>query len=165
LTSDWSTWTGGRHANQVSGVSNRPSVVARATRTDPALDKTIISSYKEGVRRRKGALLPLEVRILGAVAEARTTGDGWIHGFGLARAMQGDGGRLTAHGTLYKALGRLTDGGLLDDEWEDPDRALAEGRPRRRLYRINGSGLAALARAEAEDRAAAGAARPGIAPA
>jgi DNA-binding PadR family transcriptional regulator len=117
------------------------------------------------VRRRKGTLLPLEVRILVAVAEARTTGDGWIHGFGLAKAMRGDDGRLTAHGTLYRALGRLTAAGLLDDQWEDPDRALAEGRPRRRLYRINGNGLTALARAQAEASAAAAPARPGIAPA
>lgn len=131
----------------------------------PGLDKTIISSYKGTVRRRKGALLPLEVDILLTASEAGTSGDGWIHGFRLAKAMSGDGGRLTAHGTLYKALGRLSAAGLLDDRWEDPDAALAEGRPRRRLYRINGNGLAALARAQADATASAGAARPRIAPA
>jgi DNA-binding PadR family transcriptional regulator len=119
------------------------------------------------MRRKKGTLLPLEVDILVAAAEAKGAGDGWIHGFGLAKALQGDGGRLTAHGTLYKALGRLTTTGLLDDHWEDPDIALAEGRPRRRLYQINGAGLAALARARTEAEAAAvdRATRPGIAPA
>ena len=47
---------------------------------------------------------------------------------------------LTSHGTLYKALARLVVGGLLADELEDPDIALREGRPRRRLYRITGAG-------------------------
>ncbi len=116
------------------------------------------------MRRKKGTLLPLEVEILLAAAQARTNGDGWIHGFRLAKALQGDSGRLTAHGTLYKALGRLTAAGLLDDQWEDPEIALAEGRPRRRLYQINGGGLAALARAESESASTAGV-KPRIAPA
>ena len=102
--------------------------------------------------------------ILLAAAQARAAGDGWIHGFRLAKALSDDGTRLTAHGTLYKALGRLTAAGLLDDRWEDPDIALAEGRPRRRLYQINHSGAAALARAQA-DAADGTAARPRIAPA
>ncbi len=110
-------------------------------------------------------LLALEVEILLAAADARSTSDGWIHGFRLAKALRGGDGRLTSHGTLYKALGRLTSAGLLDDEWEDPDSALAEGRPRRRLYQINGTGLAALARAEAEAASTPEGARPRIAPA
>jgi DNA-binding PadR family transcriptional regulator len=106
------------------------------------------------MRRKKGTLLPVEVEILLAAAQARTTDDGWIHGFRLAKTLQGDSGRLTAHGTLYKALGRLTTAGLLDDQWEDPETALAEGRPRRRLYQISGAGLAALARAESDSESA-----------
>lgn len=102
------------------------------------------------MRRKKGALLPLEIDILKAAARARTSGDGWIHGFRLAKVISGNSGRLTAHGTLYKALGRLADAGLLDDRWEDPEEALAEGRPRRRLYQINGTGLAALSRVRNE---------------
>lgn len=116
------------------------------------------------MRRKKGALLPLEVEILLAAAQAKSTDDGWIHGFGLAKALQGDSGRLTAHGTLYKALGRLTAAGLLDDQWEDPEAALAEGRPRRRLYQINGAGLGALAKAESESASTVGL-KPRIAPA
>ena len=54
-------------------------------------------------------------------------------------------GRLTAHGTLYKALGRLADAGLLEYRWEDAEPALAEGRPRRRLYQITSAGQRALA--------------------
>ena len=110
-------------------------------------------------------MLPLEIDILLALAHARSSGDGWIHGFGLAKALSSDGGRLTAHGTLYKALGRLTTAGLLDAQWEDLEAALAEGRPRRRLYRVNSSGVAALARAQAEAGAAEAVARPRIAPA
>lgn len=117
------------------------------------------------MRRKKGALLPIEVDILLAAAHAQNSGDGWIHGFRLAKALSGESGRLTAHGTLYKALGRLAAAGLLDDQWEDPDAALAEGRPRRRLYHITGNGVAALSRVQAEAGAVAGSARPRIAPA
>ena len=45
---------------------------------------------------------------------------------------------LTGHGTLYKALGRLEEFGLLSSRWEDA--AAAEGRPRRRLYELTGEG-------------------------
>jgi DNA-binding PadR family transcriptional regulator len=64
---------------------------------------------------------------------------------------------LTAHGTLYKALGRLEERGLLTSVWED---AAAEGRPRRRLYELTGEG-ARVARAEqATARSPRVAARP-----
>ena len=58
---------------------------------------------------------------------------------------------LTAHGTLYKALARLEDLGLLTSRWEDV--AATEGRPRRRLYELTGHGVHAAERARA-DRAA-----------
>jgi DNA-binding PadR family transcriptional regulator len=45
---------------------------------------------------------------------------------------------LTSHGTLYKALGRLEELGLLTSRWEDA--AAVEGRPRRRLYALTGEG-------------------------
>lgn len=97
-------------------------------------------------------LLPLEVEILSVAARAQRAGDGWIHGFAVARMIRDSAvaGRLTAHGTLYKALGRLADAQLLENRWEDPDLALAEGRPRRRLYRITGEGQQALAGVLAE---------------
>jgi len=65
---------------------------------------------------------------------------GSFHGFGLAQAMREQSGSrsLTGHGTLYKALGRLEEFGLLASRWEDP--AAAEGRPRRRLYELTGEG-------------------------
>lgn len=92
------------------------------------------------MRRKPGALVPLERAILG-LATARP-GD-QFYGFELAKALaDADGSReLTAHGTLYKALGRLAEQGLLEAEWEDPDVALRQGRPRRRLYRITGAGM------------------------
>jgi DNA-binding PadR family transcriptional regulator len=113
------------------------------------------------MRRRPGALVPLEVAIL-ELAAGRA-GDRF-HGFELAKALaDADGSRaLTAHGTLYKALGRLAEQGLLEDEWEDPDLALREGRPRRRLYRITGAGLRRLAEEHRQVAAAEGA-RPAFA--
>lgn len=95
------------------------------------------------MRRKPGSLVPLELEIL-EVACSRTA---TFHGFELAKALAGsDRSRgLTSHGTLYKALGRLAEAGLLDAEWEDPEIALAEGRPRRRLYRITGDGARRLA--------------------
>lgn len=119
------------------------------------------------MRRRRGELLPLELEILDAAAVAAAAGDPELHGFALAKRLgEGRGSnRLTAHGTLYKALARLTEAGLLEDRWEDPDAALAEGRPRRRLYRISVAGQAARV-----ERASAVMGRstrldPGIAPA
>lgn len=102
------------------------------------------------MRRKPGALVPLEVAILDAAAARYER----FHGFELARALaNADGARgLTAHGTLYKALGRLAGQGLLEAEWEDPAIGEREGRPRRRLYRITGEGERRLA---AERRTAA----------
>lgn len=90
------------------------------------------------MRRKPGTLLPLEIAILEVAANHREP----FHGFELAKALaDAEGARgLTAHGTLYKALGRLAEQGLLEAEWEDADIALRAGRPRRRLYRITGVG-------------------------
>jgi PadR family transcriptional regulator PadR len=100
-------------------------------------------------RRRAGSLLPLEVSILTRCGEAGPAG---THGFAMAQriADAGDSRRLTATGTLYRALQRLDDGGLIENWWEDPDLATEAGRPRRRLYRITGAGAVALALAESD---------------
>ncbi len=91
-------------------------------------------------RRKPGSLLPLETEILGATLGLREEGHETVHGFGLAQTLRERGGSraLTAHGTLYKALGRLEERGLLASHWEDP--AAAEGRPRRRLYELTAEG-------------------------
>jgi PadR family transcriptional regulator PadR len=95
------------------------------------------------MRRKPGALLPLEVAILEVTSAEREP----VHGFELARQLADARGAktLTAHGTLYKALGRLAGLGFLESEWEDAELALEAGRPRRRLYRLTDSGARRLA--------------------
>lgn len=91
-------------------------------------------------RRKAGALLPLETEILELALSMVRSGQATFHGFALASTMRERSGSrsLTAHGTLYKALGRLEEFGLLTSQWEDA--AAAEGRPRRRLYALTGEG-------------------------
>ena len=99
-------------------------------------------------RRKEGTLLPLEVRVLEIAQQAHAKRTP-MYGFALAGALSEDGGKsLTGHGTLYKALARMADAGLLETEWEDPEIAEAERRPRRRLYRISSKGTAALRAAQ-----------------
>ena len=106
-------------------------------------------------RRKPGTLLPLETEILGTALSMRREGHARFHGFGLAHAMREHSGSraLTGHGTLYKALGRLEEFGLLTSHWEE---GATEGRPRRRLYELTGRGaeLAREARAGAPDQGA-----------
>ena len=73
-----------------------------------------------------------------------------FHGFLIAKEMLDgtDARRLTAQGTLYKALDRLERAGLLERWWEDPEIAAQEQRPRRRLYQVTGLGEQALAQAD-----------------
>jgi PadR family transcriptional regulator PadR len=99
------------------------------------------------MRRKPGTLLPLEVDILQAGLELRRAGGARFHGFQLAKAIADHAGPrpLTSHGTLYKALQRLEEAGLLESHWEDPAIAPTEGRPRRRLYVVTGAGERALA--------------------
>ena len=87
-------------------------------------------------RRKRDTLLPLETEILAAALSLHDA----FHGFGLAQTMREHSGAraLTGHGTLYKALGRLEEFGLLSSSWEDA--AAAEGRPRRRLYELTAKG-------------------------
>ena len=91
-------------------------------------------------RRKAGTLLPLETEILEVALSMSPSGQAAFHGFGLAQTMREQSGAhsLTAHGTLYKALGRLEEFGLLTSRWEDG--AAAEGRPRRRLYELTRQG-------------------------
>ena len=100
-------------------------------------------------RRKPGTLLPLETEILEAALSLLRAGQPAFHGFGLAHSMRERRGSrsLTAHGTLYKALGRLEEFGMLASSWEDE--GLAEGRPRRRLYALTGKGARAAEEAQA----------------
>lgn len=100
------------------------------------------------MRRRAGTLIPLEASILAAGLELRGAGEPEFHGFQLAKELRerDEARRLTAHGTLYKALDRMERAGLLESQWEDPEIAVERGRPRRRLYRVTASGEGALLR-------------------
>jgi DNA-binding PadR family transcriptional regulator len=118
------------------------------------------------MRRKPGTLLPLEAAILGAALELRRTDRLAFHGFQLAGLLAADGTRtLTAHGTLYKALGRLETAGLLASTWEDAAEAAEQGRPRRRLYEVTGAGERAYAAWHAAQPAPPRPARPGLDPA
>jgi PadR family transcriptional regulator PadR len=101
-------------------------------------------------RRKPGTLLSLETEILETALSMRRSGQATFHGFALAQCIRAESGSrsLTAHGTLYKALGRLEEFGLLTSHWEDGE--AAEGRPRRRLYELTKQG------AEVAEQAIAG---------
>lgn len=98
------------------------------------------------MRRSRGQLLPLELDILEAALDLRAGGEPEFHGFAVAKRLQEQESakRLTAHGTLYKALARLEQAGLLESTWEDAQLAAAAGRPRRRLYRVTGDAEVAV---------------------
>jgi PadR family transcriptional regulator PadR len=104
--------------------------------------------------RPVGRLLDLEYRILESCLDLEAESQA-AYGFVLAQRMsaaEGDRG-LVGHGTLYKALGRLSTMGLVESSWETPSEA-SEGRPRRRLYRVSGEGAKAVATRPADIPAA-----------
>ena len=115
-------------------------------------------------RRRAGVLLPIEASILAAGLDAQRAGEREFHGFAIASAIQDRerARRLTAHGTLYRALARMEQAGLLTSRWEDAAIAESAGRPRRRLYRVTGLGEVALAEHRSRE-VAPSAARPRLA--
>ena len=102
-------------------------------------------------RRKPGTLLPLETEILEVALSMQRSGQATFHGFALAQTMREQSGSrsLTGHGTLYKALGRLEEFGLVTSRWEDAE--VAEGRPRRRLYELTRQGARVAEQALADD--------------
>ena len=90
------------------------------------------------MRRKPGELLPLERAIC---SEALNLKDEF-HGYEMAKRFQevADSKLLIAHGTLYRALSRLEDMGLLISHWEDPRIPARENRPGRRLYSLTSLG-------------------------
>ena len=129
-----------------SGCSRLPWAI------DPVsgIDNRQISAYSPAMRRKAGVLIPLELAILDALVELRRHGTPEAHGFLIASELRsiGDERRLTAYGTLYRALDRLAESGAIDRRWEDPEIAAFEGRPRRRYYRITLAGETARAAAD-----------------
>jgi DNA-binding PadR family transcriptional regulator len=103
------------------------------------------------MRRKAGKLIPIEISILEAGIDLQSRGVPEFHGFFIAKeiAQREDRRRLTAYGTLYKALDRMEKAGQLVNRWEDPMIAAEEGRPRRRLYQVTVIGERALADARA----------------
>jgi PadR family transcriptional regulator PadR len=117
------------------------------------------------MRRKAGALIPIEVAILAAAVSLFTRGEREFHGYQLAREIKmanGDRYR-TAAGTLYRALDRMEQAGLLTSRWEDPSAPEVEGRPPRRLYVMTAEGSSAYEKASR--RARASGLEPGVQPA
>lgn len=115
------------------------------------------------MRRRPGALLPIEEAILAVIARLGRRGMAETHGYEIAQQIRdvADAKRLTAYGTLYRALGRLEHMGLLASRWEDGQVAAREGRPGRRLYTLTDAGAAAVPAVRASrDRSAGRHRRP-----
>ena len=94
------------------------------------------------MRRKAGALIPLEQAICTVAARLRGRGIDEFHGYELAKQLADDSARrlLTAYGTLYRALGRLEAMGMLQSRQEDPQIAARENRPGRRLYTLTAAG-------------------------
>ncbi len=114
-----------------------------------ALTYAQISAYNPAVRRKPGALVPLELAICSTAALLFRRGEREFHGYEIAKALgdAADTKLLTAYGTLYRALGRLEKMGLLASRWEDPAIPARENRPGRRLYTLTALGEAAAAEA------------------
>jgi DNA-binding PadR family transcriptional regulator len=117
------------------------------------------------MRRKHGELVPLERSIVVAALALLRRGEPPFHGYAIARALRdGDGARrLTAHGTLYRALERLEQRGLLSSVLEDPEAAEAERRPRRRLYWLTAEGQRVAAAIPAAPEPAQSSTRRGLA--
>ena len=104
------------------------------------------------MRRKADHLIPIEVSILETALALDKQGTKVFHGYALAKVLKTDSERrrLTAYGTLYRALHRLERAGLVESLWEDPAHSELNGRPRRRLYRVTALAEIALARVRAE---------------
>jgi PadR family transcriptional regulator, regulatory protein PadR len=95
------------------------------------------------VRRKIGSLVRLELDICRGAIKLRANGDPEFHGYVMAKHLAGAGrSSLAAYGTLYRALARLEDMGLLKSRWEDPEIPQRENRPPRRLYSLTALGEA-----------------------
>ena len=70
----------------------------------------------------------------------------WLHGYDMSKKTG------LGSGTIYPLLMRMSDQGLVEAEWRQPERP---GRPARHAYRLTDSGLA-LARTTEEDGRAFG---------
>lgn len=112
--------------------------------------------------------MPLEIDICLCAVQLLKADVAEFHGYEMAKelARSHDRQSLAAYGTLYRALARLVDMGLMESRWEDPMIAAQENRPLRRFYTLTIAGRRAASEAEASARPAAlKRARKGWAPA
>lgn len=102
------------------------------------------------MRRKPGTLVPLEIAVCRCAVELAADGTREFHGYEMAKKLAEETAHqsLAAYGTLYRALGRLQDMGLLKSRWEDQRIAASENRPSRRLYTLTAAGRAAAAEAK-----------------
>ena len=110
----------------------------------------LVCSYILGLMRRKeGILLPIEIGILEAGLELVGKQVDEFYGFLIAKQVKEreDARKLISYGTLYKALSRMENAGVLSSRWEDSAIALDSHRPRSRLYQVPPLGRTALANA------------------
>ncbi len=72
------------------------------------------------MNRRKNELIGIEIALLIAALRLLRAGEREFHGFLIAKTVEGSGNApsLLGHGTLYKALSRLEERGLLSSRWE-----------------------------------------------
>jgi len=98
----------------------------------------------------------LELAICSAALDLRDRGVEQFHGYLIAKELKDTSNTklLTAYGTLYRALGRLEQMGLMTSAWEDPQIPADANRPRRRLYAITADGQTAVANATDQSVAA-----------
>ncbi len=104
------------------------------------LTKRRICAHNCYMRRKPGALTPIERSILEVASRLQEQGLPEFHGFQIAKQLRDQEGarRLIGYGTLYRALARLQQQGLLQSRWEELS-ATDENRPRRRYYRLVGA--------------------------
>ena len=101
---------------------------------------------------RKRALGAATVAILKSVMEGRRFGLDVMDATGLPS------------GTVYPTLARMEARSFVESEWEDPEAAKADGRPRRRYYRVTPEGAQAVAEALARLGVLTGASHPSADP-
>jgi PadR family transcriptional regulator len=106
------------------------------------------------MRRKPGALVPLELAICVCARRLQLDGVEAFHGYEVAKHLREVTSHkfLTAYGTLYRALERLETMGLLESRWEDPEISARENRPRRRLYKLTAGGEAVVHEAQTVSR-------------
>ena len=105
--------------------------------------------------------MPLEISICVVAARFVASRSAEFHGYQIAKELASiaDHRLLTAYGTLYRALARLEEMGMLVSRREDPSIAARENRPGRRLYTLTAAGEEVAVQAKRESKAKAPARR------